>query len=180
MRAEGRKMKKNAVCVLCLFVMVSVSGLFAQQITKFAVVDTSRVYAANSRNTISTRNYETKRAEFQKEIEKQTDELKKLQSQKLEYEKNGNSAAASRTDAEIRRKSEALTEYSNSKNAELEKLRNDLQKSDPFYGRLYETLQKIAESEGYSLILSLQQSNGILWYSPTVDITDMVITALGL
>jgi outer membrane protein len=172
-------MKKNVVCVL-LFFAVSVSGLFAQQITKFAVVDTSRVYAANSRNTVSTRNYEAKRDEFQKEIEKQTDELKRLQSQKLEYERTGNTVAASRTDAEIRRKSESLTEYSNSKNAELESLRNNLQKADPFYGKLYETLQRIAESEGYSMILSLQQSNGILWYSPTVDITDMVITALGL
>jgi outer membrane protein len=41
-------------------------------------------------------------------------------------------------------------------------------------------LEKIAEAGGYSMILSLQESNAILWYSPTVDITDQVIKQLGL
>jgi outer membrane protein len=174
-----KQVGKIVVCALLLSV-VSFSGLFAQQITKFAVVDTSRVYTEYYRNTSAIRSYETKRSEFQKEIDRQTEELKKLQSQKLEYQKNGNTTAATRMDAEIRKKADFITEYSNSKNIELENLKNNLQKSDPFYGRLYETLGKIAESEGYSMILSLQQSNGILWYSPTVDITDMVIRALGL
>jgi outer membrane protein len=170
-------MKKIVACALLFFAF---HGLFAQQITKFAVVDTSRVYAAYYRTTTAIRSYETKQAEFQKEIDKQTEELRKLQSQKLEYQKNGNTAAEARMDAEIKKKADFITEYSTSKNRELENLRNNLQKSDPFYGRLYETLGKIAESEGYSLILSLQQANGILWYSPTVDITDTVIKALGL
>ena len=30
------------------------------------------------------------------------------------------------------------------------------------------------------MILSLQQANAILWYSPSVDITDEVINELGL
>ncbi|MDR3284378.1 MAG: OmpH family outer membrane protein [Treponema sp.] len=162
-----------------LFCLCSL-GIFSQQITKFAVVDTSRVYTAYYRNTAPIRNYESKRADFQKEIDKQTDELKKMQTQKLEYEKNGNTAASLRLEDEIRKKTEFVTEYSNAKNIELETLRTNLQSSDAFYQKLYDTLAKIAESEGYSMILSLQQNNGILWYSPAVDITDMVITALGL
>ncbi|MCR4789731.1 MAG: OmpH family outer membrane protein [Treponemataceae bacterium] len=50
--------------------------------------------------------------------------------------------------------------------------------SDTFYSRLYDILGRIAEAEGYSMILSLQQANTILWYSPSVDITDKVIKSL--
>ena len=44
----------------------------------------------------------------------------------------------------------------------------------------YNTLSKIAESGGYSMILSLQDANAILWYSSSVDITQQVISELGL
>ena len=73
-----------------------------------------------------------------------------------------------------------MTEYTNAKNAELESLQRSLKTSDDFYKKLYNVLEKIAEAGGYSMILSLQESNAILWYSPTVDITDQVIKRLGL
>ena len=77
-------------------------------------------------------------------------------------------------------KKEYLTEYTNAKNVELETLQRSLQTSDEFYKKLYNTLSRIAESGGYSMILSLQDSNSILWYSSSVDITSQVISELGL
>ena len=54
--------------ILCmLLICAGVSGLFAQDITKFGVVDTSRVYAAYFRDTTPIRSYESKKAAFQKE-----------------------------------------------------------------------------------------------------------------
>jgi outer membrane protein len=50
--------------------------------------------------------------------------------------------------------------------------------SDSFYETLYSVIETIAESEGLSIILSLQQANAILWYSPSVDVTDKVINKL--
>jgi outer membrane protein len=158
----------------------SAAVLPAEQITKFGVVDTTRVYQAYFRNSAPVRNYESKKAEFQSEIDKRTAELQQLQQQKLDYEKNGDDTAALRTESEITKKSDFLNEYVNAKNVELEALKNSLQHSDAFYQKLYATLSKIAESEGYSMILSLQQANAILWYSPSVDITDEVINELGL
>ena len=95
-------------------------------------------------------------------------------------QKNKNDAAVVRTDAEIAKKTQYITEYTNAKNMELETLRRSLQSSDSFYKKLYSTLERIAEDGGYSMILSLQDSNSILWYSPSVDVTDEVISALGL
>ena len=152
----------------------------AQQITKFGVVDTAKVYNAYFRNSAPVRNYEKKKAEFQAEINKRTEEIRVLQGKKVEYEKSGNDAMALKTQSEITKKTDFLTEYTNAKNVELESMQKSLQSSDSFYKKLYETLSKIAEGGGYSMILSLQQANAILWYSNSVDVTEQVIAELGL
>ncbi|MBQ5998975.1 MAG: OmpH family outer membrane protein [Treponema sp.] len=167
----------KAFAVLFLFGMTS--ALSAQQITKFGVVDTAKVYNAYFRNSASVRNYEKKKAEFQQEVNKYTEELQKLQAKKVDYEKSGNDSMSMKVQAEITKKTDFLVEYTNAKNAELESMQKTLQGSDSFYAKLYDTLSKIAESGGYSMILSLQQSNAILWYSNSVDVTEQVIAELG-
>ena len=162
-----------------ILVLMFGSSVFAQQITKFGVVDTAKVYNAYFRNSAPVRNYDRKKSEFQQEINKYTDELQKLQSKKVEYEKNGNDVLVLKTDAEITKKKDFLIEYTNAKNAELESMQKTLQGSDAFYNKLYDTLSKVAEAGGYSMILSLQQSNSILWYSNSVDVTEQVIAELG-
>ena len=163
-----------------VFAFFAAFGLSAQQITRFGVVDTARVYQAYFRNSAPVRNYESKKAEFQTEINKRTEEIQNLKNQKVDIQKNNNSAAVSRLDAEITRKTDTLTEYTNAKNVELESLKKNLQNSDSFYKKLYGVLERVAENEGYSMILSLQQANAVLWYSPSVDITEKVIAELGM
>lgn len=160
--------------------MLLAGRAFCQQITRFGVVDTSRVYQAYFRNSAPMRNYEAKKAEFQAEINRLTEELQRLNQQKLEQQNSGNESAALRMEADITKKADYLKEYAATKNMELESLRKSLQNSDAFYKKLYSTLERIAESGGYSMILSLQNDNSILWYSPSVDVTDEVISMLGL
>ncbi len=175
-------MNKKIKLLITTFIITCIFSIpvFSQQITKFGVVDTAKVYEAYFRNTAPIRNYENKKAEYQAEINKQTEELRKLQQKKLDYENKGNDSAALKTEAEITKKKDYLTEYTNAKNVELESMQRSLQNSDEFYKKLYNTLSRIAESGGYSMILSLQDSNSILWYSSSVDITQQVITELGL
>lgn len=156
------------------------SAFSQQQITKFAVVDTSKVYSAYYRNAAPVKNYENKKAEFQKEITKRSEEIKTLRKKKAEYDDLGDTANAQKVQADITKKIQYLTDYTNAKNAELDNMLNNLQKSDDFYKKLHKTLQKVAESGGYSMVLSLQDSNSILWYSNSVDITEQVIQELGL
>lgn len=156
------------------------AGAFSQQITRFGVVDTARVYQAYFRNSAPVRNYESKKAEFQNEINKKTEEIQNLKNQRVDYQKNGNDSAVTRIESEITKKTDLLTEYTNAKNVELESLKKNLQNSDSFYKKLYGVLEKVAENEGYSMILSLQQANAVLWYSPSVDITEKVISELGM
>ena len=172
-------MKKRLFSLLILILVISLP-VFSQQITKFGVVDTAKVYNAYFRNSAPVRNYEKKKSEFQEEVNKLSDELKQLQQKKLDYESAGNETQVLKIEAEITRKKDYLTEYTNAKNVELESLQKSLQNSDDFYKKLYNTLAKIAEGGGYSMILSLQDANAILWYSSSVDITDQVISQLGL
>ena len=155
------------------------AGISAQQITKFGVVDTAKVYNAYFRDSSAVRNYEKKKAEYQDEINSRTQELRDLQQKKLNYQSAGDDANALRVEGDITKKTEYLNEYTNAKNVELATMQKSLQNSDSFYKKLYNVLAKIAESGGYSMILSLQQDNAILWYSSSVDITDQVITELG-
>ncbi|MBO5137356.1 MAG: OmpH family outer membrane protein [Spirochaetaceae bacterium] len=173
-------LKNKKIIFLVLFSFLLVVSMYGQQVTKFGVVDTSRVYEAYFRDTGPIRNYEAKKAEFQQEIASLTQELRVLQQQRAEYRKNKNETAALRLDAEIATKTEFLTEYTNAKNIELETLLRSLQTSDEFYQKLYSTLSRVAEAGGYSMILSLQDSNSILWYSSSIDVTDEVISELGL
>ncbi|MGN0728630.1 OmpH family outer membrane protein [Treponema sp.] len=176
-------MKRNFSKFFIFFVFLgffSAAFSFSQQITKFAVVDTSKVYQAYFRNSAPVRNYENKKEEFKREIDRLVAELQNLNDQKIEYERNGNDSEAMRLEAKITKKADFINEYTNAKNTELESLKKSLQDNNAFYKDLYDTLARVAETGGYSMILNLQESNSVLWYSPSVDITEQVIAKLGL
>ncbi len=177
MKTVKKSLKKLiVVCVLSLFPVLS---LFAQSdLTRFGVIDTSRVYISYFRSSAGVRNYEAKLTEFQTEVKKKTAELDDLQKKIVEAKQNNNGTQEQRLQAEYQKKYDFLTEYSRSKRAELDSLKKKLETSDDFYEKLYNAIERIAESEGYSIILSLQDANSIIWYSPTVDITDKVISQL--
>ena len=168
------------IIVAVLISLFTVSGIFAQQITKFAVVDTNKVYQAYFRNSAPVRNFETKKEDFQKELDKYVAELQRLNDQKIEYQRKGNESEAMKIEAQITKKTDFINEYTSAKNTELESLKKSLKENNAFYKQLYDTLARVAESGGYSAILNLQEANSVLWYSPSVDITDQVISQLGL
>lgn len=170
---------KKARAAVLLGMLFSASA-FAQQITRFAVVDTAKVYQAYFRNSAPVRNYENKKEEFRKELDRLVAEVQRLNDQKIECTRKNNEAEALKIQAQITKKTDFITEYTNAKNAELESLKKNLQENSSFYKSLYDTLARVAETGGYSMILSLQESNSVLWYSTSVDITDQVISQLGL
>jgi outer membrane protein len=171
------KMKKLFL-LLAFMVCGLASNVFAEQITKFAVVDTDRVYKAFFNNSQSMRNYEAKKASFQAEITRLTNELQDLKTRKSEYAVAGKNAEAEKLQEEINTKAQNLRDYTASKNAELKRIKGSMESGDAFYKRLYRIIGSVAEQEGYCMVLSPQQNNSILWYSDSVDITDKVIAQL--
>ncbi|CEM60635.1 OmpH family outer membrane protein [Treponema phagedenis] len=169
-------MKKNLSIV---FFLMFGAFLFAQQITRFAVIDTSRIYTLFLRDSRAVRDYEAKKAKHQAEIKKMSDEIIMLRQKKVDAEAVGKENIAQKYDAMIASKTSFLVEYSKASNDELAAIRKNLTSDDEFYGKLYNAIKKIAESEGYTMVLDLQKDSGIVWYSPTVDITEQTIRELG-
>ncbi|MDR1863411.1 MAG: OmpH family outer membrane protein [Treponema sp.] len=160
-------------------VLSSLGGtLAAQQLTRFAVVDLPRVYVSFFRESRAVRDFEERSARVQKEIDRMTAEIQTLKTNQINAEFQGNQELALRLESEISRKSEYLKEYYKLKTAELESQKSRLSQSGSFLEQVYDEIRFIAESEGYSMVLNLKENTGILWYSPTVDITDKVIQNL--
>jgi outer membrane protein len=150
----------------------------AQQITKFAVVDLPRVYTSFFRDSRPVRDFEARSARVQAEIDKMNEEILTLKSQLLDAQSQGDNTRILRLENDIFRKSEFLQQYYQTKTQELETQRKKLADSNSFMQQVYDEIRIIAESEGYSMVLSLKDNKGILWHSPTVDITEQLIQNL--
>jgi outer membrane protein len=107
-----------------------------------------------------------------------TKEIQDLKSKQADAVLQGNEDQAVRYENEIYRKSEFLKEYFKLKTQELEDQKRKLAQSGSFLEQIGDEIRYIAESEGYSMVLDKKENTGILWYSPTVDITDKLIQNL--
>jgi outer membrane protein len=168
-------MKKT---VFILAVSFLTTSLYSQQLTRFAVVDLPKVYSVFFRESRVVREFEERSANIQAEINKMTREIQELRARRVDLAQKGDQEGALRLENEIYRKQEFLKEYYTVKTAELEDQRRRLAQSDSFLEQVYSEIRSIAESEGYTMVLNSKENTGIIWFSPTVDITDKVIQNL--
>jgi len=161
-----------------VFVCCCAGSAFAQQLTRFAVVDLPKVYSAFFRDSKAVREFEERSARVQTEIDRMTKEIQELRSKHADAVLSGEQSQALRLENEINRKTDFLREYYTTKTAELEDQRKKLSQSGSFLEQVYGEIRFIAESEGYSMVMNLKENKDILWYSPTVDITDKLIQNL--
>ena len=168
---------KKSFLLFILFFCFGFTAM-AQQLTRFAVVDLPRVYMAFFRESRAVRDFEERSARVQADIDRMTSEIESLRIQRVNALAMGNQEQAFRLETEITRRSDFLKEYYKTKTAELDNIKNRLTQSDAFLEQVYDEIRYVAESEGYSMVLNLKENNSILWYSPTVDVTDKVIKNL--
>jgi outer membrane protein len=137
-----------------------------------------KVYMAFSRESRPVREFEEKNAKVQAEIDKLTREIQDLRSRYADAVTANNDSEALRLENLIYRRSEFLKEYFQTKTAELEDQRNKLMQSGSILDQIYDEIRYIAESEGYTMVLNMKNNPSIIWFSPTVDITDKLIQNL--
>jgi len=150
----------------------------AQQITRFAVVDLPQVYMAFFRESRAVREFEERSARVQADIDRMTAEIQTLRVNMVNAQAAGNQEQALRIETELNRRSDFLREFHRTRTAELQTQKNRLTQADSFLNQVYDEIRFIAESEGFSMVLNLHDNNGIVWFSPTVDITDRLISNL--
>jgi len=152
--------------------------LYGQQITRFAVVDLAQVYTAFFRESRAVREFEEQSARVQSDIDRMTREIQELRSRHADAVMRDDQNEALRLETQINRRSEFLREYYQTKTAELEIRRSNLMRSGSFLDQVYDEIRFIAESEGYTTVLNLNNNPSIIWYSPSVNITDKLIQNL--
>ncbi|GHV37799.1 outer membrane protein [Spirochaetia bacterium] len=163
--------------VFFAFFLISGLGmaLHAQQLTRIAVVDMPRVYTAFFPDSRAARQFDEESAKVQTDVDKMMAEIQRLKNRHLDALAKGEQSQATRLENEIYKKSEELKYYFEVKTAELEDKKNKLLTSDSFLNQVYDEIKRLAESEGYTMVLNLKETKGILWYSPSVDITEKLI-----
>jgi len=166
------------IAITLTFLGALLMPAFAQQLTRFAVIDLPRVYTTFYRDSKAVRDFEERSARVQGEIDKMTSEIQTLQRSKIDAETAGDQMKSLSLDTEISKKTDFLKEYYRIKTAEIEDQRSKLSQSSDFLQQVYAEIKLVAESEGYSMVLNLKEGQSILWYSQTVDITDKVIQNL--
>ncbi len=170
-------MKKKIIGILFCFSFLAM-GLTAQQITRFAVVNTELIFDTFRRDSKAARDYEDKQEKYKAEIKKLSNEIIRLRQRKVDAAAAGKDQYVKKYEEKIKSKTAFLLEFTKACNDELEILKENLMNDDEFYKTLYAAIEKIAETEGYTMVLSLHDNSGILWFSPTVDITELVIQEL--
>ena len=153
----------------------------AQQITRVAVLDLSRVLAAFPQDAAAIKNFESRKAEVQAAVDARTAEIRKLQTRKAESEGSGDFETAKSLDQDIAKKTADMRDYAAARQNELELLAKALSSNVSFLKKLNAKIAQVAEAEGYTLVLNTKSDQGsgiVLWNSSAVDITDKVIQSL--
>jgi outer membrane protein len=166
---------KRFLSVLLLSAGLAVALSAQASLTRFAVVDMNRVAAAFAERSPETKAFNEKSARVQAEIDQQHKELQELNAKLLEAQEQEKRDQIRSLQNQIRTKTQALQTYIKNNFAELERERDQLLNNESFKTQLNTILRVVAESEGYSMVLSKTEGSGILWYSPSVDITNKVL-----
>jgi outer membrane protein len=90
-----------------------------------------------------------------------TEEVKDLQLKRAEASARSDQSEVLRLDQEIYKKAQYLSDYYKAKQAELNDRSNRLMESSDFAQLVYRTIQGIAETEGYSVILSSHSAGSV-------------------
>jgi outer membrane protein len=150
----------------------------AQQITRVAVINRTTIYMAFFRDSKAVRDLEDKRSKILADIAKMDLEIKNLKQQKTDADSAGDSEKSQSLDAQIKQKTQNEQDYYRTKYAEYNDQKSKLADTSVFTKELQKQIETVAESNGYTIVLDVTQDSGIVWYSPSVDITQMVIDSL--
>jgi len=146
--------KTRTIAGLLFALLLLVSPLYADQITKVGILDIEKVYSIYFRESKAVKEMQQLRADVLREINRIDEEILILESQKLDAESRNEEEAALRLDREIFQKQQYRDDYRRIKMDQIRKRSENLYKSDEFLDELLQAIEYVSESEGFSLVLN--------------------------
>ncbi|MDR2965434.1 MAG: OmpH family outer membrane protein [Treponema sp.] len=170
-------MLKRTFILLFLSVLL-ITAVHGQHLTRVCVVDLPRVYQEFFRESRAVREFEDRSNRVQTEVNRRQNSINELKVRLEEARESNNTSQVNRLEVQINNQTESLREYFQAQTAILENQRRNLMVSGSFLTQVNDEIRFIAESEGFSIVMDIKANNSIVWYNPTIDITDKLIQSL--
>jgi len=168
-------MKKSVILIVLLFT----TGIAANA-QKFALIDMEYILKKIPAYENANEQLNQISQQWQQEVEKVSEEAKSLY-------KNYQSASASLSDAQKQKKEEAIIAKEKEASelrrkyfgpeGELSKKRESL--INPIQDEIYNVVKEISEQKGYSVVVDRASATSIIFASPSIDISNEVLSRLG-
>lgn len=168
--------RKIQSLMVILLVSATVSA-FANQITKVGVVDRAKILQTFYTQSQATRELDEMKESIQNELVRLSEEIKMYEERKLSAENKGDETEALRLDNIIFNKRQYMQDYYRTKNNQLSEKQKNLSQDIEFARELLETINFIALSQGFSIVMD-KTTPGLMWWNEEVDITNMVLEHL--
>ncbi|MCL2792616.1 MAG: OmpH family outer membrane protein [Spirochaetaceae bacterium] len=162
-----------------LFILFLLCGslLYSQQIVRIGVLDYSRVISTLSTDTRALQEIDRLVRNYEEGLNNIRRDISSLEERRLHFLSQGDDINALRMEEQISRRREYMNEYTRVRLQQIEDRRRRIMVSPEFLAQILREIEFIAESEGYSMVFNSQDPN-LIWWSHTVDITDLVIRRL--
>ena len=155
-------------------------AIVAAQAQRFALIDMEYILKQIPAYEQANTQMQTSSKKWQSEVETLTAQAKSLYE---DYQKTAKSLNATqkkqKEDAIVAKEKEAseLRRKYFGNDGEMQKLQQSLM--EPIQNNIYTAVKEIATRKGYSLVLDRASDTGIIFASPSIDISDEVLTKLG-
>jgi outer membrane protein len=177
LRLSAHAHAPRRLLVLALAVLGS-GALAAERITNIGILDLRRVTTSYFRESRAVRDLEEMRAQVDAKRARLEAEIYDLEARRLQARTDGDRQDVLALDQRLFEQRQYLRDYITVKNQQLAQQQERLAESDSFLDDLAAAIAFVAESEGLSLVMD-RNNNGVLFFVPEIDVTDLVIAELG-
>lgn len=167
---------KRCIFFLMGFTLFSLT-IFAERITKVAILDYSRVLATFYADSAESRRIDEMKRVFAEEVSKIQEEIQSLEEKQLNAEDLGDSRTAIELDSKIQERKQYYQEYVRVRGNQIQQSLANLSSSNALAQEILREIQYVAETYGFSIVLKRSDPN-LLWWSYETDITEEVLKRL--
>ncbi|MCL2705049.1 MAG: OmpH family outer membrane protein [Spirochaetaceae bacterium] len=158
--------------------LLSGSLLYSQQIVRIGVLDYSKVISSlSSGDSRALQEIDRLVKSYEEGLDNIRKDIASLEEKKLYFASQGDDFNALKMEEQITKKREYMNEYSRVRLQNIEDRKKRIMLSPEFLVQILREIEYIAESEGFSMVLNSRDPN-LIWWSQSVDITDLVIKRL--
>lgn len=172
-------MSLNKRIILTIIITCFLTGfIYANQnFPKVGVININKIAQTYFKKSKSLRDLEAEKERNKKYIDQIMDEIRDLDKKILEAKTNGYDDTARTYESKKDEKTEHLRDYTRLTTQRIEEKMKKLYYSDEFMNELLDAIDTISFKNGFSLVLDVNEGN-IYFYTPEIDITDIVIEEL--